>query len=308
MQKLVLTVSVIIPTHNRAHVVDRAIGSVLRQTYQNFEIIVVDDASTDSTEEVVKRFGDSRIRYLRHEQNYGAPWARNSGAKVARGEYLAFLDSDDVWYPKLLERQLAVLVSLPPAVGMICCGMIRKEGNSCRVLIPGTRGLGFDNNLIHGNGICTSSFVVRKTAFQAVEGFDVKFSSFQDFDFLLRMTAKYQVAAINEVLMEYHLGNDSISLNMDSKARGFDRIIDIYRSDILRLGLMSSYMFRLGQYHVLSGRLATGWKYWARTLRYNPLDAKTLKHYLLTLGGGGLYRRVLLLHQRRVERRDTQEN
>jgi len=305
-QNRIPTVSVVIPAYNRAHLVGQAIRSVLDQTYQDFEIIVVDDASTDNTEEVVKGFSDSRIRYLRHEQNYGAPWARNSGAEAARGEHLAFLDSDDVWYPQLLERQLAVLVSLPPAVGMICCGMIRKEGKSHTIRRPGTRGLTFDENLMHGKGICTSSFVVRKTAFQTVGGFDVEFSSFQDFDFLLRMSAKYRVEAIDDVLLEYRLGEDSISLNMASKAKGFERIINTYRNDILRLGLMHRYIFRLGQYYVLSGCLATGWRCWARALRYNPLDAKIWKHFLLTLGGVGLYRRGLLLHRRRVERRNAQ--
>jgi glycosyltransferase involved in cell wall biosynthesis len=308
MQKLNPTVSIIIPTYNRSHVVGQAIKSVLHQTCQDFEIIVVDDASTDNTEDVVNGHNDTRIHYLRHKQNYGAPRARNTGADVARGEYLAFLDSDDVWYPKLLERQLAVLVNLPQTVGMICCGMVRKQGNSYTTLRHGTRGLTFDENLMFGNGICTSSFVIRKAAFQAVEGFDVKFSSFQDFDFLLRMSVKYQTKAIDEVLMEYRLGNDSISLNMDSKAKGFERIINIYRSDILRLGLMPQYMFRLGQYHMLSGRLVAGWQYWAQALQYDLLNTKIWMHYLLTFGGGKFYKRVLLLHQRRVERQSIQES
>jgi len=308
VQKLIPTVSVIIPTYNRAYSISQTIESVLQQIYQDFEIIVVDDASTDDTKEVVKRFGDSRICYLRHEKNRGAPWARNSGAEAARGEYLAFLDSDDVWYPRLLEQQVAALTDLPLDVGMVCCGLIRKEGDNCKALIPGKRGLSFDENLIFGNGICTSSFLVRKTAFQAVGGFSIEFSSFQDFDFLLRMTAKYQAATLDEVLLEYRLGNDSISLNMDSKAKGFERIIQVYRSDILRLELMSAYMFRLGQYHVLSGRLATGWRYWTRAWRHNPWDAKMGKHFFLTLGGVKLYRYMLLMHQRRVARRNAQDN
>lgn len=307
-KKPVPIVSVIIPTHNRAPLISQAIESVLRQTCQDFEIIVVDDASTDNTEEVVKGLNDLRIRYLRLERNHGAPWARNSGAAAANGEFLAFLDSDDIWYPPLLERQVSALVDFPPNVGMVCCGLIRKQGDTCQVLIPGTRGLSFDENLIFGNGICTSSFLVRKTAFQAVGGFSVEFSSFQDFDFLLRMTAKYQVASIDEVLMEYRLGNDSISLNMDSKARGFATIIHTYRSDILRLGLMSAYMFRLGQYHVLAGRLAVGWRYWAQAWRPDPWNIKIGKHFFLTLGGVKFYRHLLLVHQRHVAQRDAQDN
>ena len=305
LEKQIPTVSVIIPAYNRAHVVDQAINSVLQQIYQDFEIIVVDDASTDNTEDVVKGFGDPRIHYLRQQQNRGAPWARNLGAEVARGEYLAFLDSDDLWYPEFLKRQLAVLINLPPTVGMSCSNMMQKVGDSRRVMGPGMRSLTFDENLIHADGICSSSFVVRGASFHTIGGFDVKFSSFQDFDFLLRMAAQYRIESTDDVLFEYRLGDDSISRNMASKSKGFERIINIYQRDILRLGLMHRYLFRLGQYYVLSGNLAMGWWCWVQALRYNILDAKIWKHFLLTLGGVSLYRHVLLLHSRHVERRNT---
>jgi len=103
------TVSVIIPTYNRAHLVGRAIRSVLNQTFQDFEIIVVDDGSTDNTEEVVKGFNDPRIRYIRHEENHGGSAARNTGICAARGEYIAFLDADDEWLSMHLHRKLQLL-------------------------------------------------------------------------------------------------------------------------------------------------------------------------------------------------------
>lgn len=301
MKKPISTVSVIIPTYNRAHVVGQAIRGVLHQTYQDFEIIIVDDASTDNTEETVKKFNDNRIRYLRHMENCGAPWARNSGAEVASGEYLAFLDSDDVWYPGFLERQLTGLNNFPPTVGMICCSMIRKQGDRYTNVRLGVRNLKFDESLRFGNGICTSSFLIRKTAFQTIGGFDVNFSSFQDFDFLLRMSTDYRVETTNEILMEYRLGTDSISLNMRSKAKGFERIIEIYRSDILRLGLMHQYDFRLGQYYLLSGSLLACWQYWLQALQYNVSDMKIWIHFLLSLGGSRLYRLILFSRQRLVQ-------
>lgn len=297
-------VSVIIPTYNRAHVVNQAIESVLRQTHQDYEIIVVDDCSTDNTEEVIKDYVDSRIHYLRHEQNHGAPWARNSGAKIARGKYLAFLDSDDFWYPEFLERQLSVLGDLPPTVGMTCNGLIRKTDESIRIMKFINRALTFDENLIHGAGICTSSFVVRKSAFQKIGGFDVDFNSFQDFDFLLRMSAQYRIKAIDDVLLEYRPGVDSISRNMAAKAQGFNHIINNYRDDILRLGLVNKYYFKLGQYYILSGGLVSGWKWWMQALRNNPLDTKIWKHFILTLGGLGLYRNILILYNKAVDKRN----
>jgi len=100
-----VTVSVIIPTYNRAHLVGRAIRSVLNQTYQDFEIIVVDDCSTDNTEEIVKGFNDHRIRYMRHDRNRGGSAARNTGIKASQGKYIAFLDSDDEWLLKKAESR-----------------------------------------------------------------------------------------------------------------------------------------------------------------------------------------------------------
>jgi len=99
------TVSVIIPTYNRAHLLDRAIRSVLDQTYQDFELIVVDDGSSDPTAEVIATFADPRIYYLRHEKNRGAAAARNTGIEASQGDYVAFLDSDCEWLPKKLLKE-----------------------------------------------------------------------------------------------------------------------------------------------------------------------------------------------------------
>lgn len=106
-------VSVIIPTYNRAGIIRRTIESVLAQTYQNLEIIIVDDASKDNTEEVVKAIEDERIRYVPNAKNHGASITRNNGVEAAKGEYVAFLDSDDVWLPDKIELQLPLLYNHP---------------------------------------------------------------------------------------------------------------------------------------------------------------------------------------------------
>ena len=110
-------VSVIIPTYNRAHLIDKAIKSVLNQTYQDFEIIVVDDGSTDNTNEVLKNFTDSRIHYIFHTSNLGVSAARNTGIKTSQGEYIALLDSDDDWLPEKLDKQVDVLQNESSEVG-----------------------------------------------------------------------------------------------------------------------------------------------------------------------------------------------
>ena len=106
-----ITVSAIIPTYNRANIVIRAIQSVLNQTYQNFELLVIDDGSQDNTEEIVTGIHDNRIKYIRHEKNKGVAAARNTGIEAAKGEFIAFLDSDDEWLPNKLKR-IRVRISL----------------------------------------------------------------------------------------------------------------------------------------------------------------------------------------------------
>ena len=108
------TVSVVIPTYNRADVLPRAIDSALGQSVADIEVVVVDDGSTDDTEALVADYEDDRLRYVAHETNRGANVARNTGIEAADGEYIAFLDSDDEWKPTKLERQLERLEGEPP--------------------------------------------------------------------------------------------------------------------------------------------------------------------------------------------------
>jgi glycosyltransferase involved in cell wall biosynthesis len=115
-------VSVIIPTYNRAEFLRLAITSVLNQTFQDFEIIVVDDASEDHTHEVVHNFRDKRIKYIHHEVNKRVAAARNTGVLNSSGAYIAFVDDDDEWLPKKLQMQVALLENSPSIVGGVYTG------------------------------------------------------------------------------------------------------------------------------------------------------------------------------------------
>ena len=106
-------VSVVIPVHNRAQYVGEAIESILRQTYSDFELLLIDDGSSDGTGEVLRSYADERVRLVRHERNLGIARTRNDGVRLARGDYVAFLDSDDIAYPMRLEKQIAFLDSHP---------------------------------------------------------------------------------------------------------------------------------------------------------------------------------------------------
>ena len=113
------TVTVVIPTYNRANLLGRSIRSVIGQTYGDFELIIVDDGSTDSTAEIAASFDDERVKYIRREQNGGVGAARNTGIKAAIGKFVAFNDHDDEWLPDKLERQMKIFKTLPSHVGVV---------------------------------------------------------------------------------------------------------------------------------------------------------------------------------------------
>src|SRR2546426_2534703 len=124
-----MQVSVIVRTYNRAYAIRDALESALKQSYHDFELIVVDDGSTDHTSEVVQSFCDERIRLVRHERNRGVAAACNSGISAARGEFVAFLDSDDIWKPSKLERQVDFLLRYAGIDAVFCDVEIREGAN-----------------------------------------------------------------------------------------------------------------------------------------------------------------------------------
>ena len=128
------TISVIVPTYNRGHLLERALRSVLTQTHQQLELIIVDDGSVDNTADVVSTYdADSRVRYIRHQDNLGSSVARNTGIRHAQGEYIAFLDSDDEWLPTKLEKQMLLFqYGSLPRLGAVNCGIINVRERQAR--------------------------------------------------------------------------------------------------------------------------------------------------------------------------------
>jgi glycosyltransferase involved in cell wall biosynthesis len=132
-----IKVSVVITTYNRGYILGDALASVLKQDYANLEILVVDDGSSDNTQEVVEEFKSDKIRYIRHDRNRGCSAAYNTGISAATGNLIAILDSDDVWKPEYLEKQVGLLVRHPD-VDLVFCDIAIQDGST---LIPSTSAL-----------------------------------------------------------------------------------------------------------------------------------------------------------------------
>jgi glycosyltransferase involved in cell wall biosynthesis len=219
-------VSVIIPTYNRAAWVQEAAASVLAQTFRDFELLVVDDGSTDDTFEALAAV-DGQLDLLRLEQRQGVSAARNRGAAAARGEWLAFLDSDDLWLPQKLSRQMHYLKSHPD------CAICQTEEiwirNGVRVNPPKTHRKAGGDIFLQSLGRCMvspSAVVLRRQLFEDLGGFDESLPAAEDYDLWLRVAWRHPVGLVPEPLIIKRGGHP------DQLSRGWG--LDRFRIQALR--------------------------------------------------------------------------
>lgn len=218
-------VTTVITSYNKGPYLADAIDSALLQDYGDQEIIVVDDGSQDDTRQVALQYGE-RIRYI-YQENQGCPAAKNTGIQAGNGEFVAILDGDDRWRPGKLTKQVAMLRQ-SPEVALVFTD--RLKFNEQRVTLASNwlnhtprRGWVLDHLLLD-NFIAVSTVVARRRCLEDVGLFNPQQRIASDFDLWLRLTRKYQVDYVDEILMEYRVGIDSIGSRIDSK---FDHVMNI---------------------------------------------------------------------------------
>ena len=203
-------VSIVIPTFNREKTIVRAVNSVLRQTYCDIEVIVVDDGSQDKTRMLLDEIQDPRIRYI-YQRNSGACAARNKGIKLAQGDYIAFQDSDDIWHEDKLEQQMKIMDKYKPDI--LFCQMIRFDADSSQennTVVPEISHSGFLERKDIVVGISTQCLLTKSYVAKDIL-FDTDMPRYQDLDWLLRATEKYSLFGLKEILVDYYFSDDSIS-------------------------------------------------------------------------------------------------
>ncbi|MBN1161368.1 MAG: glycosyltransferase [Dehalococcoidales bacterium] len=221
-----MRISVIIPTYNRALIVKEAIESVLVQTFQDFELIIVDNYSGDDTESVVGSYHDQRIRYFKNQNNGLVSVNRNFGIQKAGGEYIAFLDDDDLWLPEKLEKQVKLMDS-NKELGLVYsdCYIMddagSSQGKTYFSYIKPIRGAAL-KGLLQENTIATLTAMVSKKALDKVGDFRTKYIIAQDYDLWLRIAQQYPIDFINEPLAKYriHRGGASSKNNIINYKEG----------------------------------------------------------------------------------------
>ncbi|MEJ7848404.1 MAG: glycosyltransferase [Pyrinomonadaceae bacterium] len=223
------SISVIIPTYNYGRFICQAIEGVLAQSCPAAEVIVVDDGSTDGTDEVVKEF-DDRVRYIRQE-NHGVCAARNKGVEHSSGDFIAFADADDIWMPEKLEKQLAKFAE-DDEIGLVHCGMREFDsdtGETVTMHLEGAEGMVADQLLLWENPVVNVSgtaIVVTRKAFNKVGGFDTEMKVGEDWDFCYRVARKFKVGFVPVALVEYRSHGANAHNNVAEMERGMTRFYE----------------------------------------------------------------------------------
>jgi glycosyltransferase involved in cell wall biosynthesis len=248
---LVPTVSVVVPAHNRAATIAAALDSIRAQTFRDLEIVVVDDGSTDGTAGVARSIAEHepRLRVLEHPLNRGAQAARNTGIRAARGEWIAFLDADDTYYPESLERRLAEARRGDWDVVHSAADAIYADGTSGRFPIPPFRGNVY-RDLLLAPAPMFQTLLVRREALHRIGLLDEAVPAYQEWDTSVRLAARHRFGYVEEPTCLYDRRTPgAISHDKLRGANGYEYVVRKHRRAIARVAGLRS----LGdQYRIVS--------------------------------------------------------
>lgn len=277
-------VSVVIPAYNRATLIGETLESVYGQTYEPLEVIVVDDGSSDSLEAALSPYIPRGLRLIRHEVNKGAPAARNTGIAAARGEFVAFLDSDDLWEPEKTARQVEKMLASTLDTALVYSGIrkIDQDGRFLGFKTPAKKGEIYLDLLAENWIGSTSTALVRASALAHVGGFDTTLRSRQDLDLWLRLAREFRIDFVDAPLVIYRVHTDRISSNVDSRIQGYESLLSKYRADIeSHSAIHADYLYQIGFFYRRKGELSTACALFKQSLALR-IRPKTLYYFVET--------------------------
>ncbi|MBD3426746.1 MAG: glycosyltransferase [Candidatus Omnitrophica bacterium] len=291
------TVSVILPTFNRANILRRSIDSVLGQTYSDFELIIVDDGSSDNTAELVAGVNDPRIKYIKHENNSGLPAARNTGLKHARGRFIAFQDDDDQWLEDRLKVQVSLLNKTDEDTGVVYCDSIKMEqGVKSYLYSPSRSGKSGDlhHDFLMGNFVTVIATLVKRECFLKVGNFDESLPSFEDWDMWLRISKHFKFRYSDEPLVIVHITEGSMTADISKIVRARKLILQKHYNEFMqnRKLLAKNYVQLACELYSI-GRMSEGRAYSFKALRIAPFDLRNIIYTALSLLGKSCFVKIL---------------
>lgn len=294
--------SCIVTCFNRENTIERAIRSILSQSFQNFEIIVVDDASRDQSIQVLNSINDKRIKIIRHEKNKGQNAALNSGVEASNFNYLAFLDSDDTWEIDYLHEMQQTYVNHPDAA-FVYCSLVNGpiwtlEGAN---KYPDVLNQGYLSSMI--------SITAKKNVVKSINGFDLRYKICQDDDFCFRLAKHHSFKVIKKQLARIHGATNSMTRNQTEVSKGWNFLFDDYKKDILVFcgaRTYSHHMLNVSIQYFNCNKIIAGIECYIKGLYFllkpsNNLFPFTASEFF------GLNKKLLLIFARKIKRTFTKQ-
>jgi glycosyltransferase involved in cell wall biosynthesis len=291
-------VSVVVPTRNRSHALERALRSAFAQSVRDTEVVVVDDGSTDDTAALLRRLAkaEPRLRYVSSPSSEGAAAARNRGISLARGAWVAFLDDDDEWLPHKLQRQLATAAESPDA-GVVYCPYLYRDGD--RPLVP--RNVwdpetppGLPRMLFRRLVVAVPTVLVRRDLLVAEGGFDSALPILEEWDLFVRLGLRTPFAWVSEPLVVVNATEGSLSRRSDLYRTAakyliakFERMEGVGREDLAHVH------YNVGHYLAASGLRRAAIRSLARALWMHPWRWQRYPMTIAALVGGRIHQRAM---------------
>jgi glycosyltransferase involved in cell wall biosynthesis len=287
-------ISVIIPTYNSSLFIKRAVQSVISQTFTDWELLVVDDCSTDNTTELVNEFAknDSRIKLFKTSSNSGGPAIpKNIGFKVSKGEFIAYLDHDDEWLPNKLNEQINLFINSPKKnLGLVSCGalLIDDTGKRFGVFIPTKKENPFPEILLRNPIYSNSSVLIKREVIEMVGERDETMKYSEDWDMWIRITkAGYEIEYVYKPLFRYyfHKENATKTLNYIAKIKDVEYVFKKQKDLYLKYNYTHIGFFRLGVMYFLEGNSQKSRQCFADSIKINKMFAPSYFGYIFSMLG-----------------------
>lgn len=290
------SISVIIPAFNRAATLLASMRSVLSQSYEDFELLVVDDCSSDDTVSVARSLSDPRIRIIQNAVNLGAGGARNAGVANSRGKWVAFQDSDDEWLPTKLEKQMSRLDAQGADHVAAYCGLLRLGGldNDARArmtvgYVPDPRYTIVDGQLLEGllrtSLISTQTLIVRRDVFDRIGGFDERTTPIEDWDFALSLCQEGRIALVDEPLVLQRFSPNSITRQHSKRLASQVLVLEKHQALFAgHPGLLAFHYCIIAGGFRRQGNLAAARSNLARAIRLDPTNLSLWARAILVSG------------------------
>jgi glycosyltransferase involved in cell wall biosynthesis len=282
-------VTVVMPNYNNGKLIAESIKSVLGQTYSDFELLVVDDGSTDESITIARDFAnrDTRVKVLSNDTNRGSSYSRNCGIRAATGEYICFIDSDDIFRPTRLEKMIASLRWANDSVGYTDLFLLDDDGNTIRETFMGTKGLP-PNGYAYSHFLTdvewgTSTFMAHASTIRQTGYFDESLSWGEDLEYVLRLTERHKVVLVPEALYGYRMHDRSMTSLYSLKFKGqayvqiLEHSLDRNWNNLDELARFKAIQ-RIRR-SAKESRLSTKYLYWSLSPRFIRVGLRYLPTY-----------------------------